>query len=111
MPGATGCKPTRSWVRWWPQSVDFIKPFADGAKTHIDFARSSVKFDQARAEAGQKQYMPHEWKSCDAGPTFSTVSCVDPGMADLAVKTWCGSPHQQYVDWESVVNSVGLGPI
>ncbi|MDR2208209.1 MAG: alginate lyase family protein [Azoarcus sp.] len=95
------------------QTVDFIKPFTDGEKTHMEFAHSSAKFDQTRANAGQKEYMPHEWESCQAGPTFATASCVDPSMADLAVKTWCGngkSSHEHYVNWESVVNAVRRGP-
>jgi hypothetical protein len=89
-------------------AVDFIEPYALGEKTHVEFAHSKVKFDQIRAQAGQGEYAPHVWSTCMAGPIFAQASCMDPDAAKLAVRTWCGVPHKNFVDWDSVVNYVKL---
>ena len=36
-------------------SVDFVVPFADGTKTHIEFANSKSSFDRLRASNGEKE--------------------------------------------------------
>lgn len=90
------------------RAVNFIKPFALGQETHIEFAHSKAKFDQTRAAAGQKEYAPHVWSACNAGPIYAEASCVDPEAEKLAVKVWCGAPHSKFVNWESVVNYVRL---
>lgn len=91
------------------QSVDFIKPFAFGQEKHLEFEDSSVAFDKTRAQAGQSEYAPHMWRTCDAGPVFSQASCMDPDAEALAVKVWCGEQHKRFVDWQSVLNSIRIG--
>jgi hypothetical protein len=87
-------------------AVDFIKPFALGQETHTEFKHSKAKFDQTRAAAGQHEYTPHVWSTCNAGPVFAEASCVDPEAENLAVKVWCGAPAKKFVNWDSVVNYV-----
>jgi hypothetical protein len=91
------------------KAVGFIEPYALGQKKHIEFAHSKVKFDTERADAGEKEYSQHVWKTCEAGPVFSEASCLDANAESIAVKVWCGVPHQRFVDWESVLNSVKRG--
>jgi hypothetical protein len=91
------------------RAVDFIKPYALGEEKHVDFAHSKVNFDQVRSKAGEKDYSQHVWNTCEAGPVFSNASCVDPSAENIAVKVWCGTPHQRFVDWSSVVNFVKRG--
>lgn len=90
------------------RAVDFITPYALREKPHIEFAHSTVKFDMARAKAGEGEYAAHEWSTCNAGPVYSEASCVDPNAEDLAIKTWCGVPHKRFVDWESVLGFIKL---
>ncbi|RQH10063.1 alginate lyase family protein [Paraburkholderia dinghuensis] len=90
-------------------AVEFVEPYALGKKTHVEFAHSKVSFDKVRAAAGEKEYSEHIWSSCESGPMFSEASCVDPGVRDIAVKVWCGVRHRQFVDWNSVLNSVRRG--
>lgn len=90
------------------QAVDFVKPFAFGTEKHLEFADSTVAFDKKRADAGQSEYAPHMWNTCDAGPVFSQASCVDPSAEAIAVKVWCGKPHKKFVDWQSVLNSIKI---
>jgi hypothetical protein len=89
-------------------AVDFIEPYALGEKTHVEFAHSTVKFDHTRAQAGESEYAPHVWSTCLAGPIFAQASCMDPDAEKLALRTWCGVPHKNFVDWDSVVNHVKL---
>jgi hypothetical protein len=89
-------------------AVDFIAPYALGEEKHVEFAHSKVKFDQVRARAGEGEYAPHVWSTCFGGPVFSQASCMDPDAEKLALKTWCGVPHENFVDWNSVVNYVKL---
>lgn len=91
------------------RAVGFIEPYALGEKTHVDFAHSKVNFDRVRSKAGEKDYSPHVWRTCEAGPMFSEASCVDPNAEKVALKAWCGKTHERYVDWQSVVNSVKRG--
>ncbi|WP_175815345.1 alginate lyase family protein [Burkholderia diffusa] len=90
------------------RAMDFIAPYALREKSHVEFAHSKVKFDMARARAGEGEYAAHEWNTCTAGPVYSEASCVDPDAEGLAIKTWCGVPHKRFVDWESVLGSIKL---
>jgi hypothetical protein len=87
-------------------TIDFIKPYASKEKEHMEFANSKVKFDKTRANAGQAEYIPHPWKTCDAAPVFSQASCVDPEAEKWALKTSCEAPHERFADWQGVLNSV-----
>ncbi|OLL28686.1 hypothetical protein BTH42_26020 [Burkholderia sp. SRS-W-2-2016] len=92
------------------RAVGFVEPYALGEKTHVEFVHSKVKFDKARAQAGEKEYMPHNWDTCEAGPTFVEAGCVDPNAAKVALQISCGeSEHKRFVDWESVLNYVKRG--
>ncbi|MBB5709844.1 alginate lyase family protein [Sphingomonas xinjiangensis] len=55
-------------------SVDWLAIFARGERTHIEFARSKIAFDHARAAAGQKEYAPHPWNPVQALNTFALAS-------------------------------------
>ena len=91
------------------RAVEFIEPYALGEKSHIEFAHSKVKFDKARADAGEGEYAPHRWNACESVPVFSEASCEDPRAEEIAANIACGVPHKRFVDWESVLNYIKRG--
>ena len=58
------------------RGVDFVVPFANGTKTHVEFVNSKVKFDQKRAQNGQGEYQPHVWNPHAAIGLFSAAGLV-----------------------------------
>ena len=61
-------------------AVDFVVPFADGSKTHMEFVNSKSNFDRERANNGEKEYQPHSWDpesfNRNAGQSFVVSSRV-----------------------------------
>ncbi|QDZ07896.1 alginate lyase family protein [Sphingomonas panacisoli] len=79
------------WYSWaapsgasLPKSLDWLAQFANGTRTHIEFANSKVQFDRDRAAAGQDEYAPHPWKPEAALDTFWTARLLDRRFAPLA---------------------------
>lgn len=78
------------WYDWRAQNgaslaraVEWLKPFANGRKIHVEFARSKIQFDRDRAAAGQKEYAPHPWDSGNAVNTYALAARIDPRFAPL----------------------------
>lgn len=66
------------------RSLDWLAQFADGKRTHIEFANSKIQFDRDRAASGQAEYAPHVWQPDAALDTFAIAALLDPRFADLA---------------------------
>lgn len=73
------------------KAVDWLAPYADGRKVHIEFARSKIQFDRDRAAAGQSEYAPHPWNPANAVNTYALAAMIEPRFAplrdDLAKRT------------------------
>lgn len=66
-----------------PRSLAWLATFATGQRRHVEFARSKIAFDRARAAAGQAEYAPHAWDPANAVNTFALASVVDPAFVPL----------------------------
>ena len=85
--------------------VDFVIPFATGAKTHMEFVRSKVAFDRKRAQNGQGEYAPHPWKPQAAITMFTEAAWFLPEYGVLAAGL-AGHPGERFFNWQMVVNGV-----
>ena len=85
--------------------VDFVAPFAEGAKTHVEFANSTVAFDRKRAQNGQGEYQPHPWKPKAAVQLFSQAAWFRPEYGVLAARL-AGQPGEIYFNRQMVINAV-----
>ncbi|WP_380784885.1 alginate lyase family protein [Sphingomonas sp. R86521] len=72
------------WYDWKARSgaslaaaVAWLRPYALGAKTHVEFVRSRIQFDRDRAAAGQKEYAPHVWSRGAAVGTMALSAACD----------------------------------
>jgi hypothetical protein len=88
--------------------VDFVVPFAEGKKTHIEFVHSKVKFDRERAEDGESEYVPHPWDPQASVEIFCQAAWFQPEYGVLAAKI-ANHPGQTYFNWPMVVNAVSRG--
>jgi hypothetical protein len=86
-------------------SVDFVVPFAEGEKTHLEFAHSKVPFDRRRAEDGENEYRPHEWAPGSSIEMFSEADWFLPKYGRLAARL-AGKPEETFVNWQMVINAV-----
>jgi Alginate lyase len=87
------------------RAVEFVVPFAEGEKTHIEFAQSKVAFDRQRAQNGQREFQPHNWRASEAIPLFSEVAWFRPEYGVIAAKL-SGPPGENFFNWQVVVNAV-----
>ena len=81
------------WYHWaapggasLPRSLGWLASFADGTRTHIEFANSTIQFDRDRAAAGQAEYAPHVWTPDNAIDTYAIAGLLDPAWRGLAGK-------------------------
>jgi hypothetical protein len=86
-------------------SVDFIVPFAEGEKTHMEFAHSKVNFDRRRAEDGEDEYQPHYWNPKSSIEMFTEADWFSSKYGRLAARL-AGKPDATFVDWQMVINAV-----
>ena len=86
-------------------AVDFVVPFANGTKTHIEFVNSKVAFDLKRAKNGEGEYAPHPWQPRTAIALFSTAAWFRPEYGVLAAQL-AGQPGELYINWQTVINTI-----
>jgi hypothetical protein len=86
------------------EAVDFVTPYATGQKTHREFVDSQVAFDRKRANAGQKEYSPHDWNPKASVSFYAEAGCLDPTYDKLAAQV-AGQANARYVNWRSVLNA------
>jgi len=60
------------------KSLEFIRPYYEGTKTHVEFANSQVAFDKARAKNGESTYVPHKWNPREADVVLQYARAVFP---------------------------------
>lgn len=78
------------WFSWrsparasLPRSLDWLATFANGSRTHMEFANSKIAFDRERAAAGQSQFALHPWDPSKAIGTFAVASLLGPRYRSL----------------------------
>jgi len=86
-------------------AVDFVVPFAEGRKTHIEFAHSKSSFDRRRAEHGESEYSPHPWNPNASVWMFMSAAWFRPEYGTLASQL-AGAGNRQFWDWQMVINCV-----
>lgn len=86
------------------KAVDFVIPFAEGAKTHVEFANTTVAFDRQRAASGETEYQPHPWNSNTAIEMFSEAAEFDSSYAKLVAKI-SGETNRVLLNWRMVINA------
>ncbi len=64
-------------------AVDWLAPYTDGRKVHVEFARSKIQFDRDRAAAGQSEYAPHPWNPANAVNTYALAAMIEARFAPL----------------------------
>ncbi|HEY0307355.1 MAG TPA: alginate lyase family protein [Acidobacteriaceae bacterium] len=76
------------WFHWKAPSgssvagaVDWLLPYASGAKTHEEFVHSSVSFDAARDKAGEKGYSGL-WDAKGGVTTLALAAAADAKYAE-----------------------------
>jgi hypothetical protein len=79
------------WYAWSAPSgaslqgaLRWLEPYAQGRKTHIEFANSRIAFDRQRAAAGQAEYAPHAWDRGNAVNTYALAALCEPRYRRLA---------------------------
>ena len=85
-------------------SVDFVVPFAQGEKKHLEFANSKVAFDRKRAENGEKEYQIHLWNPKSSSEMFSQAAWFVPSYGVMAAKL-SGRPELELFNWQMVINA------
>src|SRR5208283_2615222 len=83
-------------------AVDFIVPFAERKKSHLEFANSKNGFDRKRASSGEKEYQPHSWSSKSSIVVFSKAAWFNPEYGKLAAKI-DGKPNESFINWHMVI--------
>jgi hypothetical protein len=87
------------------RGVDFVVPFANGTKTHVEFVNSKVPFDRKRAQNGQSLFQPHVWEPAAAATLFSQAAWFGADDGRLAARL-AGHPGETCFNWLSVINAV-----
>jgi hypothetical protein len=90
-------------------AVDYVRPFAEGKKVHIEFANSTVQFDRQRANDHELEYTNHLWEPQSAVGMFALAAWFRPEYGKLAAQI-AGHPGALYVNWEMVLNAVSRHP-
>ncbi len=85
-------------------SVNFIIPFADGRKTHNEFANTKSSFDRKRAANGESHYAPHPWTPKSSVRIFTMAAWWVPEYRNLAARV-AGHPAETFIDWRTVINA------
>jgi peptidoglycan hydrolase-like protein with peptidoglycan-binding domain len=64
------------------KAIQFMKPYYEGKKTHIEFQDTQVAFDKARAANGEETYMPHPWNPAEANRVLQLARGIFPEIRD-----------------------------
>ena len=65
------------------EALAWLAPYAQGKRTHVEFAKSAVPFDRKRVAAGQKGFTGN-WERAGAANVYLLASRFDPAYAPLA---------------------------
>lgn len=93
------------------KSVDFVRPYAEGTKTHAEWVNTQAPLDRERAAAGIAAYQPGQlFEPKRALPMLNQAAYFDESLAPLVVKL-SGAGAQRFPTWRSVLNEVVRGQI
>ncbi|GGP24914.1 alginate lyase family protein [Silvimonas amylolytica] len=67
------------------KALDWLTPYAQGEQTHIEYVRSTVKFDYQRRAAGEPGFSG-PWEPQSATQLFNLAALVDNRYAPLAAR-------------------------
>lgn len=94
-----------AWVDWKSPAgsslagaLQWLEPYATGAKTHIEFVHSQIAFDRERAEAGQKEYAAHAWDPGAAINTYALAAVTTATYRDFAARL-AARTGRKPIDW------------
>jgi len=65
------------------KALDWLRPYAEGSKTHEEFVHTQVKFDREREQAGEKGYSG-PWDPKSAGSLYWLAAQLDPSYLPVA---------------------------
>lgn len=65
------------------KALDWLRPYAMGAKTHEEFVHTQVKFDRDRERAGEKGYSG-AWDPKSAATLYWLAAALDPDYLPVA---------------------------
>ncbi|WNL47503.1 alginate lyase family protein [Dyella sp. BiH032] len=65
------------------EALDWLRPYAEGSKTHEEFVHTHVKFDRDRAQAGEKGY-GGPWDPKSATALYWLAAALDPDYRAVA---------------------------
>jgi Alginate lyase len=86
-------------------AVDWLVPFATGAKTHQEFVNSKVAFDAARDKAGEHGYSG-PWEPAGSVNLFTLATWQDPRYADT-LKQVCAHTQHTPTPWIELLIDAG----
>ena len=67
------------------EALAWLAPYAQGKKTHEEFAKSAVPFDRKRAAAGEKGFTGN-WEAKGAANVYLLAARFDPAYLPLALE-------------------------
>jgi len=65
------------------KALDWLRPYAEGSKTHEEFVHTHVKFDREREQAGEKGYSG-PWDPKSAAALYWLAAQLDPAYQAVA---------------------------
>jgi len=87
------------------KSVEFLKPYVSGEKTHAEFVNTKVAFDKARAKNGEKGYTGGTLFNPSKGiKTLSLAAWFNPQLLETIRKS--EKNNEKFPNWQTVFNEV-----
>jgi hypothetical protein len=87
------------------KSIDFMVPYSNGEKQHVEFTHSTVKFDRIRAEAGEDEYARKIFDGKRAARVYEYYSYFDDSYLPLAFRIR-DLEAERFSTWKTVINHV-----
>lgn len=87
------------------QSVDYVVPYASGAKTREEWRHTRVALDRRRAAEGLEAYRPGRlYEPLNALPLLEEASAFDPSLLPLVLKLH-QSDASHFASWTMLLNA------
>lgn len=88
------------------RSVDYVVPYATGAKTRAEWVNTTVDLDRRRAAAGIEKYRPGRlFDPKDACGVLEAAALFDPGLLAALAKARGDTGTQAALTWSQVVRT------
>jgi len=88
------------------KSVEFLVPYCDGTRTHAEWVHTKVKFDRARADAGEKGFSPGSaFDPREGRRVLELASLFDAGYKRLVAQLYTKGAVE-YPSWQAVLNEI-----